>query len=90
MIDPNTIVAPPTPTAASTSQEWATYINYTRTMAEFALAEGANAQAVATTKMAEANQALAEAMKYPIVEGVSEATLIDIVGKLVAIVGPKA
>lgn len=86
MIDPATIAAPPTPTATSTAQEWANYMSYTRTMAEFSLADGAKAQAAATLDMAAANRELAEAMKSPVIEGVSEATLIDIVGKLVSII----
>lgn len=52
MIDPATIAVPPTPTATSTAQEWATYITWSRAMSDFALAAAAEKQAAAQVEAA--------------------------------------
>lgn len=78
MIDPKTIAVPPTPTAASTTAEWANYLNWGRIMSDLALAEASAAQGAAMQEAAAAQRDMAAAVRetgFP--PSVTEATFLE-------------
>lgn len=74
MIDPNTIVAPPTPTAASSAAEWDRYLEYVSTMSRFAMAQSQSLMAAAAEKAAAAQAALVAAVNTPAPAATPEVT----------------